>query len=139
MSEIYKTSMTAKGGRDGAVYSADGEEVFDLSIPEAMGGRGGPGTNPEELFAAGYSSCFLGSLDLAARRKRIPMPTGATVAATVHLNSAGRGFAISVELDVTIPGMETETARMLVDAAHAICPYSRALEDGADVKIALAS
>lgn len=90
MSEIYKTSMAAKGGRDGAACSADGEEVFDLSIPEAMGGRSGLGANPEDLFAACYSSCFLGSVDLVARRKRISMPVDATVAARVYLNLAGK-------------------------------------------------
>lgn len=131
--------MLAKGGRDGAVFSADEKLKWDLSIPKEMGGGGGPGTNPEELFAAGYSACFLGSVDLAARRKRTPFPKDTTVEATVRLAAEGSGFAISVELEVVIPGMERETARMLVDTAHAICPYSRALGKGAEVSISISS
>lgn len=134
-SEIYVTTMVATGGREGECVSPDGTCRFPLSVPVEMGGSGGGGTNPEQLFSAGYATCFLGALGLAARRKHVPLPDDTKVSATVHLHTQDKGYGISVDLAVNIPSMHTEQAQTLAALAHSICPYSRALTSGAPVSV----
>jgi len=137
MPEIYATSMIATGGREGISISPDGTRRFDLSIPVEMGGSGGESTNPEQLFAAGYSACFLGALGVAARRRKISLAKSTRVQATVHLHKQGEGYAISVDLAIAIPSLDMADAQSLATLAHAICPYSRALTQGSQVTIAV--
>lgn len=141
MKALYTTEATATGGgRDGQSATKDGKVAVRLSVPKEMGGDGGPGTNPEQLFATGYAACFLGALRAAGRKEKVEVPEGATVTAAVtfHDREDNVGFAISAALSVAIPGMERAQAEALMNKAHEICPYSNALTKGADVKLTLA-
>lgn len=126
MSVLYTASATAVGGRDGHVKSSDGLIDLDLVVPKEMGGKGGAATNPEQLFAAGYSACFNGALNLMALQRRIR--TGeVSVKIEVSLNKDAEGkMDISAKIEATVPGVDQKTAQELVEAAHAFCPYSRA-------------
>jgi lipoyl-dependent peroxiredoxin len=127
----YVAVATAKGARVGHVRSADGTLELDLAIPEAFGGPGGA-TNPEELFAAGYSACFQSALAVAGGKRDIDT-SDSEVTARVHL--ATPDFKLSVELEVMIPGVDEETAMKLTESAHRTCPYSRATRDNIEVKL----
>lgn len=131
---LYTAEATATGGRDGHVRSSDGILDTDVRMPAEMGGPGGA-TNPEQLFAAGYAACFQSALGLVARRQKVE--TGAsTVTARVSLGTAGSGaFNIGVVLEVHIPDVETEQAQSLIEAAHAVCPYSNATRGNVDVEL----
>ena len=127
MTVLYTAVATASSGRDGRVKSSDG--VIDLAVvtPPGMGGPGnGPaGTNPEQLFAAGYSACFGGALRLVALKQKVN-PAGFTTTAHVSFVKEGNDFGIAVEMHATLPGLPKEQAQALVEAAHQVCPYSRA-------------
>lgn len=133
----YTTSATATGGRQGAAKTDDGGMNVKLTTPKALGGPGGEGTNPEQLFAMGYAGCFLGAMKAVAGKTGAQVPDDASVTATVGIGprSAG-GFGITAELEVSLPGLEREAAEELARKAHEdICPYSHATRGNVDVSI----
>jgi lipoyl-dependent peroxiredoxin len=128
----YIASATAHGARAGHVKSDNGRLDLDLAVPEEFGGPGGAGTNPEELFAAGYSACFQGALSVAGGKRDIDT-SASDVTARVHLTPPD--MTLSVELEVVIPGVDEETALKLAESAHRICPYSRATQGNIEVSL----
>lgn len=126
MQALYQASATATGGRNGQVKSSDGVLDLEVRMPKELGGTGGAFTNPEQLFAAGYSACFDSALNLVIRMQKITTGT-TTVTAEVAIgkNDAG-GFGLATTLKVHIPGVEREVAQALVEKAHEVCPYSNA-------------
>lgn len=124
----YRTSATATGGRDGSARTEDGSLELRLATPKALGGGGGPGNNPEQLFAAGYAACFIGAMKFAASQGgTAKVPDDATVKATVGIGPRSEGgFGLDTGLDVTLPGVPRDQAEALVEKAHQICPYSNA-------------
>jgi Ohr subfamily peroxiredoxin len=136
MSTLYKATATSTGGRDGRAVSSDQQLDVKLSAPKELGGTGAPGTNPEQLFAAGYSACFLSAMKFVAGQQKRAIPADTTVAADVGVGPNGNGgFALDVELRITLPGMPADEAQQLVDAAHQVCPYSKATRDNVDVRV----
>jgi lipoyl-dependent peroxiredoxin len=129
----YTATATATGGRAGHARSDDGLLDVDLRVPEPMGGPGG-GTNPEQLFAAGYAACFQGALGVAGRRAKTDT-SGSLVTAEVSIGPVGEAFGISVVLTVEIPGVDEDTCQELADAAHAVCPYSNATRGNIPVEV----
>ena len=139
MSILYTAEATAIGGRDGGVKSADGVLDLQLAIPKEMGGPGGAKTNPEELFAAGYSACFLSALKLVAGRDKVNVHDAAVTAKVgIGPNDAG-GFGLEVELDVVLPKAELAAAEAVVRAAHQVCPYSNATRNNVPVTLSTTS
>ncbi len=138
MSNLYTAEATATGGRTGAVKSSDGRLDLPLSSPRELGGDGGPGTNPEQLFAAGYAACFQSALGVVARREKVELPEDSTVTARVGLQRNGLAFALDVELEGHFPGLSSEQAHALMHAAHQVCPYSVALRDNVAVRLKVA-
>jgi lipoyl-dependent peroxiredoxin len=135
----YRTRATATGGRDGTARSDDGVLAVNLSTPKELGGAGGDGTNPEQLFAAGYSACFIGALKVAGGQLKIKVPQDVSVTATVGIGSrAAGGFGITADLEVSLPGLDRAEAEKLVEAAHQICPYSNATRNNVDVGLTIA-
>ncbi|SFJ17877.1 peroxiredoxin, Ohr subfamily [Sphingomonas sp. NFR04] len=135
----YTTKATATGGRDGSARSEDGVLAVKLSTPKELGGAGGDGTNPEQLFAAGYSACFIGALKAVGAGMKIKVPAETTVTATVGIGPRSEGgFGITADLLVTLPGLDREEAQKLVDAAHQVCPYSNATRGNVNVGLTLA-
>jgi Ohr subfamily peroxiredoxin len=134
---LYRAQATANGGRDGRAVSADGVLDIQLSTPRELGGAGGPGTNPEQLFAAGYSACFLGALKFVAGREKVALPAETNVTGSVGIGAIPTGFGIEVELRIAIPGLDPAQARQLVDKAHIVCPYSNATRGNIDVTLTL--
>ncbi|MCZ8521934.1 MULTISPECIES: organic hydroperoxide resistance protein [Paenibacillus] len=139
MSALYTAEVTATGGRQGRVVSADGVLDHEIKMPKALGGPGGEGTNPEQLFAAGYAACFDSALNLVIRTKRIPEVTHTSVTAHVSIlkDEADGGFKLAVELEVYIEGADREAALALVEAAHGVCPYSKATRGNIEVALRL--
>ncbi|MCG2838359.1 organic hydroperoxide resistance protein [Photobacterium sp. WH77] len=137
MKVLYSTQATSTGGRDGASESADGKLKVKLSTPTELGGQGGEGTNPEQLFAAGYSACFIGAMKFVAAQDSIKLPGEPSVTAQVGIgeNPAGVGFAIDVELHISLPGMDREAATQLAEKAHQVCPYSNATRGNVRVEL----
>ena len=135
MSPLEKVLYTAKahttGGRDGASRTSDGRLDIKLSSPGAPGN----GTNPEQLFAAGWSACFLGALGVAASKKKVVLPADRAIDAEVDLGTNEGGYQLRARLNVSLPGLPREVAQELVDAAHQICPYSKATRGNIDVTI----
>ncbi|MEU4151556.1 organic hydroperoxide resistance protein [Streptomyces sp. NPDC026659] len=133
---MYVAEATAHGGRDGYVTSQDGQIQLKVAMPPALGGTG-DGTNPEQLFAAGYSSCFHNALIMVGNRAGYDL-TGSTVAAKVGIGpNQRRGYGLAVALSVSLPILDQEVAARLVDAAHEVCPYSNATRGNVDVSIVL--
>jgi Ohr subfamily peroxiredoxin len=132
---LYRTEATATGGREGNASTADGVLNVQLSTPRELGGAGGPGTNPEQLFAAGYSACFLGALKFVAAKEKVTLPATAQVSASVGIGPIPTGFGIEVDLHVSVPGLPAEQVRALVDKAHIVCPYSNATRNNIDVRL----
>ena len=131
---LYTAKATSTGdGRNGHVVSSDQRLDLDLALPPEMGGRG-DGTNPEQLFAAGYAACFHNALRLVARRARVD-PGDSTVSAEVGIGPEGEAFGLVVTLIISIPGLEREQARELAEAAHQVCPYSRATRGNISVEL----
>ncbi|MET4898027.1 organic hydroperoxide resistance protein [Sphingomonadaceae bacterium jetA1] len=136
---IYKTRATATGGRDGASRSEDGSVDVKLVVPKEMGGPGGEGTNPETLFAAGYSACFLGAMKAVSGKEGVRVPPDATVTAEVGIGQRDEGgYGITVDLLVDLPGVDRADGERLVQAAHQVCPYSNATRNNVDVGLTLA-
>ena len=134
MNNLYTAQATATGGRAGHAKSNDGRLNVDLSVPSEIGGDGGTGTNPEQLFSAGYAACFQGALGVAARRQKVSVDNS-EVTANVGLEKDGLGFKLNVQLAVRIPGVERDVAEQLVHAAHEVCPYSNATRGNIDVRL----
>jgi Ohr subfamily peroxiredoxin len=132
---VFYTGKThTTGGREGAARSDDGRLDVVMSAP----GSHGKGTNPEQLFAAGWSACFIGALGLAARDKHVALPAEAAVDAEVDLGGSADGFALQARLRVSIPGLPRDLAQELIDTAHQTCPYSKMTRNNINVDIALA-
>ncbi len=140
MTILYTAHATANGGRDGRAISDDQHLDVQLSTPKELGGAGGPGTNPEQLFAAGYSACFLSAMKLVSGAMKTPLPAGTTVSAAVGVgpNEHG-GFGLSVALTVSTPGMDQAQAQAVVNKAHEVCPYSNATRGNIDVALSVQS
>lgn len=135
----YRTTASAIGGRDGSARTEDGSFEFRLSTPKELGGAGGSGANPEQLFAAGYSACFLGALKVAGGQLKLKVPAETKVTATVGIGPRSEGgFGITADLTVDLPGLDRADAQRLVDAAHQICPYSNATRGNVDVGLTVA-
>ena len=135
----YRTSATATGGRDGRARSEDGRLEVQLATPKELGGAGGEGTNPEQLFAAGYAACFLGALKVAGQQLKVRVPAETTITATVGIGPRSEGgFGITADLEVTLPGVDRADAQKVVEAAHQICPYSNATRNNVDVGLSVA-
>ncbi len=134
---LYRAQATATGGRDGRAVSSDGVLDVALGTPKELGGAGGAVTNPEQLFAAGYSACFLGALKFVASREKIAIPKEASVQGNVGIGQVPTGFAIEVELKISLPGLERDQAQSLIDKAHIVCPYSNATRGNIDVTLTL--
>jgi Ohr subfamily peroxiredoxin len=131
---LYTAKATSTGdGRNGHVVSSDQRLDLDLALPPEMGGSG-DGTNPEQLFAAGYAACFHNALRIVARRARVD-PGDSTVSAEVGIGPEGEAFGLVVTLIISIPGLEREQARELAEAAHQVCPYSRATRGNISVEL----
>jgi lipoyl-dependent peroxiredoxin len=136
---IYKTNATATGGRDGSAKSDDGSVDVKLIVPKEMGGPGGVGANPEKLFAAGYSACFLGAMKAVSGKEGVSVPTDATVTATIGFGPRSEGgYGITADLLINMPGVARDDALRLVNAAHAVCPYSNATRGNIDVGLNVA-
>ncbi len=130
----YSTIASAIGGRDGQAKSEDGSFSVKLSTPKELGGAGGDGANPEQLFAAGYSACFVGALKVAGQQLKMKVPNDAKVTATVGIGPRSEGgFGITTDLRVELPGIDRADAEKLVETAHQICPYSNATRGNVDV------
>ncbi len=129
---LYRAHAKATGGRDGRVSIPDAKLDLRLTTAKELGGPGGDGTNPEQLFAAGYSACFIGAMKFVAGREKIAIP-----ADSVGIGPVATGFAIEVELKISVPGVPREVAQSLIDKAHIVCPYSNATRGNIDVRLTL--
>ncbi|WP_175990398.1 organic hydroperoxide resistance protein [Bacillus sp. Marseille-Q1617] len=135
MEPLYTAKATANGGRQGKVKSSDGVLEFDLAMPKSLGGSGGEGaTNPEQLFAAGYSACFDSALNLVAGQEKKKIDSEVTAEVSIGKDTDG-GFKLSVVLSVSVGGVELDEAKQLVEKAHGVCPYSKATRDNIEVKL----
>src|SRR3546814_9586460 len=136
MKVLYRTEATATGGRTGSAKTADGAFAVKLTAPKELGGPGGEGNNPEQLFASGYSACFLGAIQVAAGKQKVKVSDDSTVTAKVGIGPRddGKGFGLDVELVISLPGLERDVAQAVVDQAHILCPYSDATRNGLDVR-----
>jgi Ohr subfamily peroxiredoxin len=132
---LYVAHATATGGRDGRAVSSDNVLDVKLATPKELGGAGGTGTNPEQLFAAGYSACFLGALKLVASREKVKLPDDTRIDGSVGIGPIAQGFGIEVELKISVPGVERSVAEDLVNKAHVVCPYSNATRGNVDVTL----
>ena len=135
---VYTATSTSTGGRTGTTESSDGKIKMQLSTPKELGGDSGPGTNPEQLFASGYSACFIGAIKAVGARQKIAVPADTSIKAEVSIGPmAGKpgAFSISAALAVSIPGMDKAAAEALVKAAHEVCPYSNATRGNIDVTL----
>lgn len=139
-SAVYTTRARTTGGRTGTSRTDDGRLAVTLDTPKAMGGNDGPGTNPEQLFAAGYSACFLGALKAAGRAEKIRIPDEASIDAAVSFGERadGPGYSIDVAMTVALPGIDYDKAVEIVAKAHQLCPYSNATRGNIDVTFSVA-
>jgi Ohr subfamily peroxiredoxin len=135
---LYRSKATATGGRDGRATSSDNVLDVKLTTPKELGGAGGDGTNPEQLFAAGYSACFLGAMKFVAAQQKLQLPADTQVTGQVGIGQIPTGFGIEVELTISIPGMPRADAEALVQKAHIVCPYSNATRNNIDVTLTIA-
>ena len=134
---LYRAQASATGGREGQAASADGVLDVKLTTPKELGGNGAVGTNPEQLFAAGYSACFLGAMKFVAGQKKIVLPAETRITGKVGIGQIPQGFGIEVDLEVSVPGMAHADAVALVEAAHAVCPYSNATRGNIEVRLSV--
>lgn len=135
---LYRSKATATGGRDGRATSSDNVLDVRLTTPKELGGAGGDGTNPEQLFAAGYSACFLGAMKFVAAQQKLQLPADTQVTGQVGIGQITTGFGIEVELTISIPGLPRADAEALVQKAHVVCPYSNATRNNIDVTLTIA-
>ena len=134
---LYTAKAHTTGGRDGRSVNDDGLLDVKLSPPKQMGGAGNA-TNPEQLFAAGYSACFMGAIKFVAGGKKIAVPADASIDASVSIGPIPQGFGIAAQLVISLPGLDRQVAQDLVDAAHQVCPYSNATRGNIEVELILA-
>ena len=136
---LYTATATATGGRTGTVKSSDGALEAILTSPKELGGAGDPGTNPEQLFAAGYSACFIGAMKAVASGRtggpKITLPGEVSITSDVGIGQIPGGFGIKVDMRISVPGMDRAAAEALVAAAHKVCPYSNATRGNIDVSL----
>jgi Ohr subfamily peroxiredoxin len=132
---LYTAHATSTGGRAGTSKSDDGALSVNLSTPKELGGAGGTGTNPEQMFAAGYSACFIGAMKALAAGQKIALPADVSITADVGIGPIPGGFGIQVAMAISVPGMEKAAAEALVAAAHKVCPYSNATRGNIDVAL----
>lgn len=132
---LYTATATATGGRDGRAVSSDGILDVKLSTPRELGGAGGEATNPEQLFAAGYSACFIGAIKFVASQSKKQIPADASITGKVGIGQIPGGFGLEVELNVNLPGLDQAEAEELVAKAHQVCPYSNATRGNIDVRL----
>jgi len=135
MQTLYTAVATATGGRDGRAVSDNGILDVKLATPKELGGAGGEATNPEQLFAAGYSACFIGALKFVASQNKASIPADASITAHVGIGQIPGGFGLDIDLNISLPGLEQAAAQALVDAAHQVCPYSNATRGNVDVRL----
>lgn len=133
---LYTAEATSTGGREGASKTSDGQLNLKLDKPVEMGGKGN-GVNPEQLFAAGYSACFLGALKFVAGQAKVAVPEDASVTGRVSIGTIPNGFGLQVELKISLPGMDRVQAQDLINKAHVVCPYSNATRGNVDVTLTL--
>lgn len=134
---LYRASATATGGRDGRAVVPESQLELKLTTPRELGGAGGDGTNPEQLFAAGYSACFLGAMKFVAAREKVAIPADVSVNGNVGIGAIPTGFGIEVELKISLPDMAHDAALALIEKAHVVCPYSNATRNNIDVTLTL--
>jgi Ohr subfamily peroxiredoxin len=132
---LYTATATATGGRDGRAISSDGILDVKLSTPRELGGAGGEATNPEQLFAAGYSACFIGAIKFVASQSKKQIPADASITGKVGIGQIPGGFGLEVELNINLPGLDQAEAEDLVAKAHLVCPYSNATRGNIDVRL----
>ncbi|MCL2893793.1 organic hydroperoxide resistance protein [Brenneria tiliae] len=132
---LYVAHAKATGGRDGRAVSSDNHLDVKLDVPKELGGNGGEGTNPEQLFAAGYSACFLGALKSVASSEKVSLPSDTSIEGSVGIGKIATGFGIEVELKISVPGFDKAKAEELVKKAHVVCPYSNATRNNIDVTL----
>lgn len=132
---LYVAHATATGGRDGRAVSSDEQLNVALATPRELGGAGGAGTNPEQLFAAGYAACFIGALKFVAAKEKVALPAETAITADVGIGPLPTGFGIEVILNVSVPGLAREAVESLVEKAHVVCPYSNATRGNIDVTL----
>ncbi len=139
MKTLYRTRANATGGRTGTATVEDGSLSLALATPKELGGSGGPGTNPEQLFAAGYAACFLSAIRFVASGRKVNVSERTRVTAEVGIGSSedGRGFQLQIALEVSLPDIDATSATELVEAAHSVCPYSNLARNGVDVRLSL--
>ncbi|QQP91767.1 organic hydroperoxide resistance protein [Skermanella sp. TT6] len=131
----YTAEATATGGRDGRAATTDGTFEVKLATPKELGGAGGEGNNPEQLFAAGYAACFIGAMKVVAGQEKVKMPADTSVTASVGIGPRSEGgFGLAVALRVSLPGLDHAQAEGIVEKAHQVCPYSNATRGNIDVK-----
>lgn len=135
---LYTAHATSTGGRTGTAKSDDGALSATLSTPRELGGAGGAGTNPEQMFAAGYSACFIGAMKAVAAGQKLKLPDDVSISASVGIGPITGGFGIQVAMTITVPGMERAATEALVAAAHQVCPYSNATRGNIDVTLTVA-
>ncbi|TXT41157.1 MAG: Ohr subfamily peroxiredoxin [Comamonadaceae bacterium] len=135
---LYTAHAQVTGGRDGRAVVAESNLDLKLSTPKALGGAGGDGANPEQLFAAGYSACFIGAMKFVAASQKIALPADVSIDASVGIGPIPAGFGIEVELKISLPGMARDAAEALVAQAHQVCPYSNATRGNIDVRLIVA-
>ena len=134
---LYRADATVTGGREGKGATSDGRLDLTLSTPKELGGAGGPGTNPEQLFALGYSACFIGAMKVVAGKAKVALPADLSVTGSVGIGPTTGGFGIEAELKISLPGLDRAVAQSIVDAAHQVCPYSNATRGNIDVTLTL--
>ena len=132
---LYTGVSTATGGRDGRAASSDGILNVQLTTPKELGGAGGAGTNPEQLFAAGYSACFIGALRFVAGKQKIVLPADTKITGHVGIGQIPQGFGITARLEISVPGLPKDQVQKLVEAAHLVCPYSNATRGNIEVTL----
>ncbi|NVJ97242.1 MAG: organic hydroperoxide resistance protein [Alphaproteobacteria bacterium] len=136
---LYTAHATATGGRAGTAKSDDGRLDVSLSTPKGLGGDDGAGTNPEQLFAAGYAACFIGAMKAVAGKQGISLPADVSINSSVGIGPIPGGFGIEATLEVNLPGMDRDAAEALIAAAHQVCPYSNATRGNIEVTLTLAA
>jgi osmotically inducible protein OsmC len=134
---LFRAHAHVTGGRDGRATDPESDLDLKLTMPKELGGGGGEGTNPEQLFAAGYSACFIGAVRTVSARDKIVLPKDLAIDGTVGIGRIPNGFGIEVELKISLPGMDRSEAQALIDKAHVVCPYSNATRNNIDVKLTL--
>ena len=132
---LYTAKSTVTGGRDGRAVTSDQVLNVALATPRELGGAGGVGTNPEQLFASGYSACFLSAMKFVAGKQKVALPADSSITGTVGIGPIPTGFGLKVQLDISVPGLPREQVQQIVDQAHQVCPYSNATRGNIDVTL----